>query len=365
MKVPFIDLSGQHEEISRQLKAAVGRVLDSQKFVLGDRGRELEEHVAAKVGARHAVALASGSDALYLALHALGVGRGDEVVTTPFTFFATAGSITRTGARPVFADIDEKTFNIDSEKARAARGRRTKAFIPVHMLGLPCDLKGVIAAARSLPVIEDAAQAFGAEYAGRSAGSVGTAGCYSFYPTKNFGGAGDGGMLVTSSDTLADKVRLLRDHGARKKYHHDLAGLNSRLDEIQAAVLLVKLKRIDRWNAARRLHARDYDRGLKGLPVQTPFTPSGRTHIYHLYSILTDRRDALQAFLVKKGIGTGIYYPLPMHLQPCYRGLGYKKGDFPVTERVTARTLSLPMYPDLTRERKERVIAAIREFFKK
>ncbi len=367
MKVPFIDLSEQHKKIGAELKAAAAKPFDSQRFVLGDFGREFEAKIAAKVGAKHAIGLASGTDALLLALAALDVKAGDEVVTTPFTFFATAGSVSRLGAKPIFADIDEKTFNLDPEKAKAAVTRKTKAIIPVHLFGLPCDMKEIasVAKSRSLAVIEDAAQSLGAEYAGKGTGAIGDAGCYSFYPTKNLGGAGDGGMLVTSSDALADKVRVLRDHGARKKYHHDVVGVNSRLDEIQAAILLVKLKYLDRWNEARRKHARDYAEGLAGLPLDLPSEPKGRTHIYHLYSIQTDRRDALAAHLTAKGIGCGVYYPVPMHLQPCYKSLGYKKGAFPVTERVTSRILSLPMFPELTRARQDAVIAAVRKFFGK
>jgi dTDP-4-amino-4,6-dideoxygalactose transaminase len=367
LKVPLIDLTQQHKNIGAELRRAALKPFDTQRFVLGDFGREFEAKIAKMAGAKHAVGLASGTDALLLALTALNVKAGDEVVTTPFTFFATAGCVSRVGARPVFADIDESTFNLDPDKARAAVTRKTKALIPVHLFGLPCDMKEIMAVgrARSIAVVEDAAQALGAEYGGKGAGTIGDFGCYSFYPTKNLGGAGDGGMLVTSSDALADKIRVLRDHGARKKYHHDVIGVNSRLDEIQAAVLLVKLKYLARWNAARRVHAAEYSKAFRDLPLEIPAAPAGRTHIYHLYSVLTDRRDALAAFLAKKGIGSGVYYPLPMHLQPCYKHLGYKKGDFPVTERVAARVLSLPMYPELSRPQKERVIDAVREFFKK
>ena len=367
MKVPLIDLSEQHKKIGTELKAAALKPFDTQRFVLGDLGREFEAKIAAKAGAKHAIGLASGTDALLLALVALGVKPGDEVVTTPFTFFATAGAVSRVGAKPVFADIDEKTFNLDPEKAKAAVTRRTKAIIPVHLFGLPCDMKAISAIARnrSLAVVEDAAQSLGAEYGGKGTGAIGDAGCYSFYPTKNLGGAGDGGMLVTSSNQLADKIRVLRDHGARKKYHHDVVGVNSRLDEIQAAVLLVKLKYLDRWNESRRKHARDYAEGLAGLPIALPSEPKGRTHIYHLYSIQTDRRDALAAHLTSRGIGCGVYYPVPMHLQPCYKALGYKKGAFPVTERVTSRVLSLPMFPELTDGQKDQVISMVREFFKR
>jgi len=367
LKVPLIDLSEQHKKIGTELKAAALKPFDTQRFVLGDLGREFEAKIAAKAGAKHAIGLASGTDALLLALVALGVKTGDEVVTTPFTFFATAGAVSRVGAKPVFADIDEKTFNLDPEKAKAAVTRRTKAIIPVHLFGLPCDMKAISAIARnrSLAVVEDAAQSLGAEYGGKGTGAIGDAGCYSFYPTKNLGGAGDGGMLVTSSNQLADKIRVLRDHGARKKYHHDVVGVNSRLDEIQAAVLLVKLKYLDRWNESRRKHARDYAEGLAGLPIALPSEPKGRTHIYHLYSIQTDRRDALAAHLTSRGIGCGVYYPVPMHLQPCYKALGYKKGAFPVTERVTSRVLSLPMFPELTDGQKDQVISMVREFFKR
>ncbi len=367
MKVPLIDLSEQHKKIGTELKAAALKPFDTQRFVLGDLGREFEAKIAAKAGAKHAIGLASGTDALLLALVALGGKTGDGVVTTPSRFFATAGAVSRVGAKPVFADIDEKTFNLDPEKAKAAVTRRTKAIIPVHLFGLPCDMKAISAIARnrSLAVVEDAAQSLGAEYGGKGTGAIGDAGCYSFYPTKNLGGAGDGGMLVTSSNQLADKIRVLRDHGARKKYHHDVVGVNSRLDEIQAAVLLVKLKYLDRWNESRRKHARDYAEGLAGLPIALPSEPKGRTHIYHLYSIQTDRRDALAAHLTSRGIGCGVYYPVPMHLQPCYKALGYKKGAFPVTERVTSRVLSLPMFPELTDGQKDQVISMVREFFKR
>ncbi|HTL70805.1 MAG TPA: DegT/DnrJ/EryC1/StrS family aminotransferase [Candidatus Eisenbacteria bacterium] len=367
MKIPFIDLKEQHRALKKPIRAAVARVIDSQQFVLKGEGASLEKRIAALTGASQAVGLASGSDALYLALLALGVGPGDEVVTTPFTFFATAGSISRTGATPVFADIDAATFNLDPARAAAAVTSRTKALLPVHLFGLPCDMRAILALAkkRGLAVIEDAAQAIGAECGGKPVGGLGDAGCLSFYPTKNLGGAGDGGMLVTRSEALAAKVRVLRDHGSTRKYHHDFIGINSRLDEMQAAVLGVKLGHIARWNALRRRHAADYDRGLRGLPLETPAVPAGMKHVYHLYSIQTDRRDELAAHLTSRGIGSGVYYPLPLHLQPCYRGLGYKAGDFPVCERVTSRVLSLPMFPEMSAGQKKAVISAVREFFGK
>ena len=367
MQIPFIDLKEQHQRIGKAVRSAVLKVVDSQRFVLGAQGKRLEAAIAKKVGVSHAVGVASGSDALYLSFLALGIGPGDEVITTPFTFFATAGAISRTGARPVFADIHPKTFNIDPSRIQEKITKRTKAIVPVHLFGLCCDMKPILILAKkhSLFIVEDAAQAFGAEYHGKRAGSFGHAGCFSFYPTKNLGGGGDGGMIVTASTSLADKFRLLRDHGSRKKYFHEIVGLNSRLDEIQAAIIFEKLKHIERYNRLRQKHAADYGGGLKGLPVETPFTPPKQSHAFHLYSILTKRRDALISFLNQKGIGTGVYYPLPLHFQPCYAVFGYKKGDFPVSERVASEILSLPMYPEMTRRQKEAVITAIHDFFKR
>lgn len=348
------------------MKKAVSRVIDSRQFVLKDNVAELERRICRKTDAKFAIGLGSGTDALLLSLQALGIGPGDEVITTPFTFFATAGSISRAGAKPVFADIHPRTFNLDAASVAKKITRRTKAVMPVHLFGLPCDMGEILSLARSkkLAVVEDAAQSLGAQYEGRETGSMGETGCYSFYPTKNLGGAGDGGMLVTSSEEIYRKVKLLRDHGSEKKYYHRVVGMNSRLDEMQAAVLLVKLGHLDKWNRLRGHAARAYENALKNTPVQTPVTPADRTHIYHLYSILAPRRDELAAHLTKKGIGCGVYYPLPMHLQECYRSLGYKAGDLPVTERVCGEILSLPMYPELGRHNANKVAAEIRRFYK-
>ena len=370
--IPFIDFKVQYRLIEKELKDAVHRVMDTQQFILKDHGSRLEEAVAQKLGVKFAIGVASGSDALFLALWALGIGPGDEVITTPFTFFATAGCISRIGAKPVFVDIDPATFNIDPSKIKAAINKKTKAILPVHLFGLASDMAAIqkIAKEHSLFVVEDAAQSFGAKYRGKETASMGEAGCLSFFPTKNFGGAGDGGMVTTSSESIAEKIRLLRVHGSKKKYYHEKIGINSRLDEIQAAVLLVKLKYIDGWNALRQKHAADYDRGLAGLPLKTPFVPgpaSGEreySHIYHLYSVLTPRRDALVEFLTKKKIGTWVYYPLPLHLQPCYEFLGYKKGDFPVSEQTASQILALPMYPELAQDALDIVVQSVRNFFK-
>ncbi|HXV18937.1 MAG TPA: DegT/DnrJ/EryC1/StrS family aminotransferase [Candidatus Omnitrophota bacterium] len=366
-QVPFIDLLEQHRGIEKEIKTAVGRVFDSQRFILNDSVQELERVISKRVGCAHGIGVASGSDALYLSLWAMGVKSGDEVITTPFTFFASAGSISRLGAKPVFVDIDPRTFNLDPERLEAKITRRTKVIMPVHLFGLPCDMDPILKIARrkGLWVVEDAAQALGAKYRGQEAGGLGDAGCFSFYPTKNLGGAGDGGMIAVHSAKLAEKIRLLRDHGSPKKYFHDFVGINSRLDGIQAAVLLVKLKYMDRWNRQRQEHAAYYDRELKGLPVVTPYLPKGDSSIYHLYSILTPKRDALKDFLLSRGIGVGVYYPLPLHLQACYKGLGNRKGDFPVTEDTAKRILSLPMYPEISQKSKELVVSSIRDFFRK
>ena len=365
--VPFLDLVRQHRSIRKEIKEAVSGVLESQRFVLGENGRALEKAVAKYSGTKFAVGLASGSDALYLALWAMGVGPGDEVITTPFTFFATASAISRLGAKPVFADIDAKTFNLDPSQICSKITSRSKAIVPVHLFGLCCDMDGILGAAKKhgLSVVEDAAQAFGAEYRGRRAGSMGDIGCFSFYPTKNLGAAGDGGMLVTSSAQRDQKVRLKRDHGSKIKYHHELIGINSRLDELQAAMLRVKLKYVGKWNAKRQRIAARYNEAFKNLPLQIPFTPDGYQHAWHLYSVLSPKREALSRFLEIKGIGAAVYYPLPLHLQPCYRSLGYHAGDFPVSERVVREILALPMFPELSGAEQDRVIAAIRMFFKR
>ncbi len=365
MAIPFIDLSGQYQSIEKELFSAIKGVIHSRHFVLGENVEKLEKKFAEKIGAKFAISLASGTDALYLSLLALGIGRGDEVITTPFTFFATAGTISHAGATPVFADVDPSTFNLDPQKIESKITKRTKAIMPVHLYGLPCDMKAIMSIAKrhKLPIIEDAAQAFGAQHNGRMAGSIGSVGCFSFYPTKNLSGAGDGGIAVTSSAEIAEKIRLLRNYGSRKKYHHELIGTNSRLDEIQAAIILVKLKYIDRWNALRNKHAASYTKTLQNLPLQTPKIPAHTKHVFHLYSIATEKRDALAAHLTKAGIGSGTYYPLPLHLQPCYKNLGYKLGDFPVSERLASQALSLPMYAELSSRQVNAVISSVKDFF--
>jgi len=363
--VRFIDFTEQKAKIGDEVKAALARVVDSQQFILKENVEGLEKDIAARVGVKHAIGVASGSDALYLSLWALGVGPGDEVVTTPFTFFATAGSISRTGATPVFADIHPETFNLDPAKAEAKFTARTKAVVPVHLFGLSADMDAfqAIAEKRGIAVLEDAAQSYGARHRGRMTAGIGSAGCLSFFPTKNLGGAGDGGMITTNDDALAARLRVLRVHGSKKKYHHEIVGINSRLAELQAAVVRVKLKYVDEWNAKRRTLAAIYDEALRGLPLETPAVPEGYEHVYHLYTIRTDRRDALAAHLTEKKIGHGVYYPLPLHLQPCYAPLGHKPGDFPFSEEASAKSLSLPMYPELRREEALHAADCVRKFF--
>lgn len=364
LKVPFIDFSFQRQRIGNEVKEAVGRVIDTQQFILNRNVSELEAKVAAKLGSRFAIGVASGSDALYLSLWAMGIEPGDEVIVPPFTFFATAGAVSRTGATPVFADIDSKTFNLDPAQFERRISPKTKAVIPVHLFGLPCDMDAITSIAKNhaISVVEDAAQSFGATYFGRQTAAIGDAGCLSFFPTKNLGGAGDGGMVITASQELADKIKMLRVHGSKKKYFHEVIGINSRLDEMQAAVVLTKLKYIDEWNAARQALARRYNDGLKDLPVQRPQILPNAASTFHIYSILSEKRDALAKHLTASSIGTGIYYPLPLHLQPCYSSLGHKKGDFPVSESVASRILALPMYPELTAESVDCVIQAIKVF---
>ena len=365
MPIPFIDLSGQHKKLRKEILSAVSAIFDTQQFVLKKNVIELENEMAAKSGSRYGIGVASGSDALYLSLAALGIGAGDEVITTPFTFFATAGAISRTGATPVFADIDPKTLNLDPEAVEVKITPRTKVLLPVHFAGLNCQMKPLLTLAKknSLFIVEDAAQSYGAEYLGQRSGSMGDTGCFSFYPTKNLGGAGDGGMIITSSKVLNEKIRLLRDHGSAVKYYHDVVGINSRLDEIQAAVIRIKIKHIEEWNRRRREHAAFYDKAFKALPLELPQIPKGHVSTRHLYSVLTSERDALASHLTKNRIGWGIYYPLPLHLQPCYKALGYRKGNFPAAERAADSILALPMYAELTDKARRSVADAVRSFF--
>jgi len=372
LNVPLLDLKQQHESLREELREAVGRVLDSQQFILGREVSLLEEELASYTRARHAVGCGSGSDALLLALLALDVGRGDEVVTTPFTFFATAGAIARTGARPVFADIEPRTYNIDPARVEAALTERTRAVMPVHLYGQCAEMDAIMrwTEARGLPVIEDAAQAIGADDVdGRRAGSIGVLGCFSFYPTKNLGAAGEAGLVTTNNDALAERLRRLRVHGGATEYHHEEVGFNSRLDTIQAAVLRVKLSHLDHWSDARRERAENYTRmlseaGLEGA-VTPPYVRTGARHIFHQYVIRVEaaRRDALVEHLKSNGVGTKIYYPVPLHLQPCFAYLGHKEGDFPESERAARETLALPMYPELTNEQQEYVVETLRRFF--
>jgi len=372
MQVPLIDLKPQYDALREELRAALERVFDSQQFILGEDVRGLEEEVARYTGTEHAVGCASGSDALLLALLALDIGTGDEVVTTPFTFFATAGAVARSGARPVFVDIEPRTYNIDPAKLEAATGGRTRAVVPVHLYGQCAGMDEILGVAErhNLHVIEDAAQAIGAEDRGRRAGSMGVTGCFSFYPTKNLGAAGEAGMLTTDDAALAARLRRLRTHGGATEYQHEELGFNSRLDTLQAAVLRVKLPHLDAWSRARRERAAVYtrllaDAGLLEL-VTPPLVREDARHIFHLYVIRVPppaSRDALIEHLRLSGVGTKVYYPVPMHLQQCFAGLGYSEGDFPEAERAARETLALPMFPELTEEQQAYVVEAIRRFF--
>jgi dTDP-4-amino-4,6-dideoxygalactose transaminase len=365
MLMPFVDLRAQFAAIRREVMAAVEAVMERQQFIIGPEVTGFEQEMAAYVGAGAGVGCASGTDALLLALMALGVGPGDEVITTPFTFVATAGAIARVGAKAVFADIDAHTFSIDPQAVGAAITANTRAVIVVHLFGLPVDLAPImaLAASRSIAVVEDAAQAAGARYQGRRVGGLGAVGCFSFFPSKNLGGAGDGGLVATSDPDLAERVRILREHGGPAKYRYECVGLNSRLDEIQAAILRVKLKHLDRWIAERRAKADRYRdlfarRGLEGA-VQAPVEPPGREHVYNQFVIRCAKRDKLRALLAARGIPTQIYYPLPLHLQPAFANLGYREGQFPNAESACREVLALPIYPELADAHQRAVVDAI------
>jgi dTDP-4-amino-4,6-dideoxygalactose transaminase len=368
MAVPLLDLRSQHATIRDDVVAAMMQVVEDQVFILGPPVGQLEEAVAALSGTRFAIGCANGTDALVLAMRALDIGRGDEVVTTPFTFFATAGTIHNVGAKPVFADIDPDNFNISPQAAAAAVTPATKAVIPVDLFGQLAPLDAIAVAIPDLPMIEDAAQSIGAtrEMGGRTvrAGETATIGTFSFFPSKNLGGYGDGGMMVTQDEALATRLRRLRVHGGLKTYFHDEVGFNSRLDSLQAAVLLAKLPHLEKWSAARRRNADYYDSAFAELTeVRTPVIDPPNVSIYNQYTLRAEHRDDLQAHLKAKGIGNSIYYPLPLHLQPCFAYLGYREGDFPESERVSKEVLSLPIYPELTEGQLDEVVGAVREFY--
>jgi len=363
-RVPLVDLAAQYPEIRADVDAAIARVLDSTAFILGREVADFEAAFAAHVGATGAVGVASGTAAIELALRACGVTAGDEVITAAHTFIATAEAISHTGARPVFVDIDPVTFNLDPAAVRAALTPRTRAIVPVHLYGQPADMTALMALAREhgLFVVEDAAQAHGAEVDGRRCGSIGDLAAFSFYPGKNLGAYGDAGAVTGTNEALLARVRKLRDHGRTSKYEHDEVGFGERMDALQAAILGVKLRHLESWTERRRAHARRYAELLEELPVELPREAPDRRHVYHLYVIRAERRDELLAHLKASGIDAGIHYPVPLHLQPAYADLGYAAGSLPETERAAREILSLPIYPELVDEQLVAVADAIRSF---
>lgn len=365
MTVPLLDLKAQFDEIADDIRGAIDAVLESQQFILGPAVADFEHAVASYCGVAHAVGVSSGTDAILASLMAIGIGPGDEVITTPYTFFSTAGCISRLCARPVFVDIDSRTFNIDPAKIERAVTNKTKAIIPVHLFGQCAEMDPIleIASKHRLRVIEDAAQAIGAKYKGRDAGCMGDLGCFSFFPSKNLGGFGDGGMVVTNDPELAETVRMLRAHGSKPKYYHSIIGGNFRLDALQAAILQVKLPHLDSWTERRRRNAALYDELLAELPIMIPHIEQHNFSIYNQYVICVEERDRLRSFLKDKGVGTEIYYPLPLHMQKCYEHLGYRQGGFPEAEKAAADSLAIPIYPELTDEQQRYVVSQIRAFF--
>ncbi len=367
-KVPLLDLQAQYRPLREDILAAMTRVADSQRFIMGPEIDSLERELTALLGVKHAISVSSGTDALLLALMALGIGPGDEVVTTTYSFFATAGSVARVGARPVLVDIDPFTFNIDTAQAVAAITPRTKAIMPVHLFGLSADLDPLMAAANGagIPVIEDAAQAIGSTYKTKPVGAIGAFGCFSFFPSKNLGAFGDAGLVTTNDDALAKKARLLRTHGMEPKYYHHLVGANFRMDALQAAILRVKAPHLAAWTDGRRANAARYlslfrAAGLDGA-LTLPVEPPDRRHIFNQFVIRTPERDALKAHLDAQGIGNEIYYPVPFHLQPCFTDLGYRRGDFPHAERAALESLAIPIYGELTQDQQEQVVSTIAAF---
>lgn len=371
MNVPLLDLKAQFREIRKEVMAAVEAVCEEQGFVLGPRVVELERALAGYVGTTHAVGVASGSDALLLSLMAVGVGPGDEVITVPFTFFATVSAISRLGAKPVFVDISPDSFNLDPAQIEKKITARTKAVIPVHLFGQCAEMEAIneIAKRKRFKVVEDACQAIGAARNGVQAGALGDMGCFSFFPSKNLGGFGDGGLITTNDRTLSDTVAMLRVHGSRARYVHELVGINSRLDALQAAVLTVKLKHLDRWTEGRRRNATRYERLFEDAKllerVTLPKTEAGNFHVFNQFTIRAQKRDELKAHLKDKGVGTEIYYPVPMHLQNCFKELGCQKGSLPVSERAAEEVLSLPIYAELTDDQLAYVVDQLAAFYSK
>lgn len=367
---PFLDLKAQFNPLRDKIAAAITRVLESQVFILGPEVENFETGVAQFIGAKYAVGCASGSDALLLAMMALGIGPGDEVITVPFTFVATAGAIARLHAKPVFIDIDPHTYNLDPAKLQAAITPRTKAIIPVHLFGLAADMDSImtVANANGIPVIEDAAQAIGARFRGKNVGTFGAFGCFSFFPSKNLGAAGDGGLICTNDPALQKKLRLMRAHGSRTKYDYEVIGINSRLDALQAAILRVKLPYLSSWTDGRRRNAERYRTLFAEYGVSRELTlpgePPDRLHIYNQFTVRTTRRDALKQYLADAGIPSEIYYPYPLHTQPAFTYLGYTTGDLPQSEAASQQVLSLPIFPELTEAQQRAVVNAIAAFYR-
>lgn len=362
--VPFVDLRAQHDSIRKELFDTITQIIDTSSFIMGQAIKEFESKFAEFCGSKHAIGVSSGTSALHLALWALDIGPGDEVITIPHTFIATAEAISMRGAKVVFVDIDPATYTMDVSKLQAAITPRTKAILPVHLYGHPTDMDPLLEIARKhgLKVIEDCAQAHGAEYKGRRVGSMGDAGCISFFPGKNMGAMGDAGAVVTNDDAIARKVSLLRNHGREGKYEHEMVGYNERMDTLQAAILNVKLPHLDDWNEMRRTHAAEYCAALAGTKIGLPVVAPNCKHVYHLFVIRHPRRDDLQKSLKEKGIATGVHYPLPLHLQPAYADLKHREGDFPATEKAAKEILSLPMYPEMTSDMVAEAASAIKEF---
>ncbi|MBA7530924.1 dTDP-3-amino-3,4,6-trideoxy-alpha-D-glucose transaminase [subsurface metagenome] len=365
--IPLVDLKAQYNSIKTEIDNAIQRVLDNTSFIMGDELKKFEEEFALFCNTKYAIGVANGSDALILALRACGIGKGDEVITVPHTFIATTEAISNVGGKIIFVDIDSKTYTVDVSKIEEKIGNKTKAIIPVHLYGQSADMNPILKIAKKydLKIIEDAAQAHGAEYQGKKVGSIGDVACFSFYPGKNLGAYGDAGMITTNNEEIANKLKMLRNHGRlTAKYEHQIEGYSSRLDNLQAAILRVKLKYLNKWNSIRRKNARKYNELLNNIEgVITPHEADYANHVYHLYVIRTENRDKLIEELKLKGVATGIHYPTPLHLQPAYSYLGYKEGDFPITEKASQEILSLPMYAELNDRQIDEIVKLIKNFY--